>query len=50
MTEELSEQWQRCFGWIENELGGRIVHAERQARWRPAWFLDVERGGEPLPL
>ncbi len=45
-----AEEWQRCFGWIEQELGGRIVRAERQPRWRPAWFLDLERGGETVPL
>ena len=45
-----SAEWQRAFGWIEGELGGRIVRAERQARWRPAWFLDLERGGDTLPL
>lgn len=43
-------EWKRAFGWIETELGGRIVRAERQARWRPAWFLDLERGGDTLPL
>lgn len=24
-------------------MGGRVVRARRQDRWRPAWFLDVER-------
>ncbi len=49
-AESIPEEWKRCFGWIENELGGRIVRAERQPRWRPAWFLDLERGGETVPL
>jgi len=39
---ELSPEWQRAFGYVEQRVGGRIVGAERQARWRPAWFLDVE--------
>jgi hypothetical protein len=48
--DELPEEWRGAFAWIERELGGRIARAERQARWRPAWFLDLERGGETLPL
>jgi len=36
--------------WIERTTGGRVVHCERQPRWRPAWFIDVERDGELLPL
>lgn len=43
-------EWQRAFAWIEAKLGGTIVRAERQPRWRPAWFLDLERGGERVPL
>jgi hypothetical protein len=32
---------------IEALVGGRVVAAESQARWRPAWFVQVERpGGE----
>ncbi|MAE94598.1 MAG: aminoglycoside phosphotransferase [Deltaproteobacteria bacterium] len=46
----LSARWQRGFDWLEAELGGRIVRFERQPRWRPAFDLDLERGGETLPL
>jgi len=48
----LEAPWQRAFDWIEAQLGGRIVSFERQARWRPAFFLELElergagRGGE----
>ena len=32
---------------VESLVGGRIVGVEKQERWRPAWFLDVEKpGGE----
>jgi len=32
---------------VEALVGGRIVGVEKQERWRPAWFLEVERpGGE----
>jgi hypothetical protein len=50
VTDVISSEWKRAFGWIEGELGGTIVRAERQARWRPAWSLDLERGGETVPL
>jgi hypothetical protein len=43
-------EWQRAFEWVEQTTGGRLVRAERQVRWRPAWFLDVEKDGEILPL
>ena len=36
--------------WLERDLGGRVVRIERQARWRPAWWVDLERDGELLPL
>jgi len=39
------DEWAPAFRWIERELGGRVVRAERQPRWRPAWFVDVERNG-----
>lgn len=47
---ELTPEWEKAFAWIEREIGGRVVRAQRQARWRPAWFLDLEREGETLPL
>lgn len=47
---ELSPEWQKGFAWLEAELGGRIVAAKRQPRWRPAWFIDLERDGDVVPL
>ena len=35
---------------IEREFGGRVVSCERQARWRPAWFVQLERGDQRLPI
>ena len=49
-VEDLEPEWRRAFEWVGRELGGRVVRWERQPRWRPAWFLDVERGGETVPL
>lgn len=33
----------RLRAFVEELSGGRIVRMERQVRWRPAWFADVER-------
>jgi aminoglycoside phosphotransferase (APT) family kinase protein len=42
----------RFTSWAERTLGGQVVRAERQGErrsgGRPAWFLDVARGGETL--
>ncbi len=46
----LPAEWRRCFDWIETKLGGKVVGAERQARWRAAWSIDLERDGECVPL
>lgn len=47
---ELSEEWRRAVTWIERDLGGKMTRFERQARWRPAAFLDLERNGQTVPL
>lgn len=36
--------------WIRTHVGGTVVGLRRQARWRPVWFVDVERDGERLAL
>jgi aminoglycoside phosphotransferase (APT) family kinase protein len=35
---------------VEGHFGGLVTRIERQPRWRPTWFLDVERDGETIPL
>lgn len=35
---------------VEATTGGKVTRMERQVRWRPAWFVDVERDGERLAL
>jgi aminoglycoside phosphotransferase (APT) family kinase protein len=30
--------------WIESEVGGRVTAMERQGRWRPAWYVDLDGG------
>jgi aminoglycoside phosphotransferase (APT) family kinase protein len=36
--------------WVERELGGRVVHVERQARWRPVWWVSLEQDDGVLEL
>lgn len=36
--------------WVSANIGGQIIRAERQPRWRPVWFLDVQRDGTLLEL
>ncbi len=43
-------EWARAFARVEQLAGGRIVRAEKQPRWRPAFFLDVDCGGELRPI
>jgi hypothetical protein len=50
LRSDLAPEWRRAFDWIESQLGGRVVRARRQARWRPAWYLDLECDGEIVPL
>ncbi|HEY2332719.1 MAG TPA: phosphotransferase family protein [Acidimicrobiales bacterium] len=40
----------RATAFLEGLTGGRVVKIKRLARWRPAWFVDVELDGELLRL
>ncbi|HAC78955.1 MAG TPA: hypothetical protein DCG06_01580 [Deltaproteobacteria bacterium] len=40
-AEDLAPEWRRAIAYVEEHVGGRVVRAERQARWRPAWVFDV---------
>ena len=31
--------WQQAVAWIEAEMGGVVLNAKPQGRWRSAWFL-----------
>jgi aminoglycoside phosphotransferase (APT) family kinase protein len=35
---------------LQADLGGEVVSIRRQARWRPAWFVDLRRDGRLLEL
>lgn len=36
--------------WIEEHLGGKVHHVERQARWRPVWWVSLEQDNEMKEL
>ena len=50
MSPQPNDEQSQVIQWIESTLGARVVACERQARWRPAWFLVAERGPERLAL
>lgn len=44
-------EWRPAFEEVERSVGGRIMSAERQARWRPVFWIDVERpDGDVVPV
>ena len=45
-TLELGAADRRAFAETERLVGGTIVKAESQGRWRPAWVLELDRDGE----
>jgi hypothetical protein len=47
---ELAPEWKRAIAFVEEHVGGRVIRAERQARWRPAWFFDVETNDGIVPI
>ncbi len=40
----------RVNAWLERELGGTVVRIQRQPRWRPVWFADVDLDGAVVEL
>jgi hypothetical protein len=47
---DLAPELRRAFAFIEETVGGKIVRHHRHPRWRPAFDVDVERGGEIVPI
>ena len=41
----MGNEFERVTGWVEDHVGGTVVGVRRQPRWRPVWFVDVERAG-----
>jgi aminoglycoside phosphotransferase (APT) family kinase protein len=50
VNEADAHDFERITAWLEGDLGGKVTRIERQARWRPAWWVDLERDGEQLDL
>jgi len=46
----VDEDADRVVAWIEANLNGKVERCERQMRWRQAWFVDLRRDGELLPI
>ena len=36
----------KIVAWLETNLAGDVVSWERQPRWRPMWFVEMNIGGE----
>jgi aminoglycoside phosphotransferase (APT) family kinase protein len=47
---DVEAPWTTLFEWVERHTGGKIAGWRRQARWRPAFYLDVEVDGERRQL
>jgi len=41
---------QRLVAWLEQTIGGSVTALERQKRWRPAWYAEVQTAKGPVPL
>jgi aminoglycoside phosphotransferase (APT) family kinase protein len=41
---------QQIADWVGHVTGGVVTRVEPQARWRPCWWVDIERDGEHIPL
>ena len=48
--ESMESRTKKVVAWIEENVGGRVTLVDPQARWRPVWFISVEREGEKLEL
>ena len=42
--EQTGDEEALVVAWIAANMGGEVTAARRQARWRPAWFVDVRLG------
>ena len=48
--ESMDVRTDKVVRWIEENVGGRVVDIDPQARWRPVWFATLERDGERVEL
>ena len=50
MATTVDDGTEQISAWLRANVGGKVVRINRQPRWRPVWFADVERDGELLEL
>jgi aminoglycoside phosphotransferase (APT) family kinase protein len=50
MANAVDDGTEQISAWLRTNVGGKVVRINRQPRWRPVWFADVERDGELLEL
>jgi aminoglycoside phosphotransferase (APT) family kinase protein len=50
MATTVDDGTEQITAWLRTNIGGKVVRINRQPRWRPVWFADVEREGETLEL
>jgi aminoglycoside phosphotransferase (APT) family kinase protein len=50
MATSRDDATERVRTWIETNLGGTVTAIVRQPRWRPVWFVELDRGSDVLEL
>ncbi|HUP72974.1 MAG TPA: phosphotransferase family protein [Acidimicrobiales bacterium] len=50
MATTVDDGTEQITAWLRTNIGSKVVRINRQPRWRPVWFADVERDGEILEL
>ena len=46
----MTEEEQRLVKFVEQAAGVTVTGLRKQARWRPAWFIDAQRDGHHIEL
>jgi aminoglycoside phosphotransferase (APT) family kinase protein len=49
-TRTTTEGNDKIVAWMHANIGGEVTRIVRQPRWRPVWWVEVERDGEHLEL
>jgi len=43
-------QTEAIVSWLTSNVGGTVTSISRQPRWRPVWFVEIDRDGQTLEL
>jgi aminoglycoside phosphotransferase (APT) family kinase protein len=49
-TPTTTEGNDKIVAWMRDNIGGEVTRIVRQPRWRPVWWVEVDRDGERLEL